>query len=92
MVVFILLLGLIFFYKKNLEFIIEYVVDFDKCRYVMRYEVVWYYIDIDYWDMYLFKKVLCDWIEVLIKYIFLYLVNVIGDIMVFMFDFLFGKG
>lgn len=76
MVVFIFLVEMMLFFCYNLEYFIDYVVDFDKCWYVIKYEVVWYYIDIDYWGEYFFLEVLCNWIEVFFCYGELELVQV----------------
>lgn len=86
MAVFIFLLEMIVFYKKNLEYVIEYVVDFDKCCYVICYEVVCYYIDIDYWGIYFFLEVLRDWMEVLMKFMEVGVVDFDGDMILFYWD------
>ena len=68
MAVFTLPPPLISFFKKNIEYLTDHAVDPDKRRYATKHEAVRHYIDIDIWEEYPFDTIPKNWVDALIKY------------------------
>ncbi len=66
---------MIVFYKKHIEYLTEHAVDPDKRRYATKYEAPRHFIDIDRWDVYPFSKVPRDWVDALMQYTDIFVVN-----------------
>ncbi|MCP3933399.1 MAG: hypothetical protein GY705_30385 [Bacteroidetes bacterium] len=79
MAVFTLPPEMIVFYKKHIEYITEHAVDPDKRRYATKHEGVRHFIDIDHWGEYPFPDLPRDWVEALMKYTDVYVVNEDND-------------
>lgn len=70
---------MIVFYKKHIEYLTEHAVDPDKRRYATKHEAPRHFIDIDRWDVYPFEKVPRDWLDALIQYTDILVVNTKND-------------
>lgn len=79
MAVFTLPASMMGFYKKHLEYLTEHAVDPDKRRYATPHEAVRHYIDLDQWGKYPFEEVPRDWVDALIQYTDVYLIDHTGD-------------
>ena len=73
--VFTLPADLIGIYKKNINFITEHAVDPDKRRYASKFEAIRHYIDIDHWGAPPFNEVPRKWLDCMMVYTDLYLIN-----------------
>ena len=67
------------FYKKHIEYLTEHAVDPDKRRYATPHEAVRHYIDLDQWGTYPFEAVPRNWIDALMYYTDIFMVNHSGD-------------
>lgn len=67
------------FFKKQIEYLTEHAVDPDKRRYATKFEAVRHYIDIDHWGEYPFPEVPRDWVDALMAYSDVYIVDSRGD-------------
>ncbi len=66
---------LIGFYKKNIEFITEHAVDPDKRRYASKFEAIRHYIDLDHWGTFPFDNLPRKWVDALMKFTDVYVVQ-----------------
>ena len=79
MAVFTLPPEMMVFYKKNIEYITDHAVDADKRRYASKHEAVRHYIDIDHWGEYPYPDLPRNWIDVMMKYTELFIVDSKND-------------
>ncbi len=77
--VFTLPSDLILFYKKNIDFITEHAADPDKRRYASKFEAIRHYIDIDHWGAPPFNEVPRKWLDCMMAYTDLLLINENAD-------------
>ncbi len=77
--VFTLPTEMIGFYKKHIEYITEHAIDPDKRRYASRFEAPRHFIDIDHWGTYPFPEVPRDFVDALMRYTAVHIVNSSGD-------------
>ncbi len=70
---------MMFFYKKNIDFLTDHSIDPDKRRYASPYEAVRHYIDLDIYGELPFNNVPRTWTDALIQYSDLYFLNEKSD-------------
>ena len=67
------------FFKKNIEYLTNHAVDPDMRRYAAKHEAVRHYIDLDVWGKPPFDNVPRNWVDMLIKFTQVDVVNAVGD-------------
>lgn len=73
--VFLLPPEMMFFFKKNIDFLTDHAVDPDKRRYASPYEAVRHYIDLDVYGEMPFAQVPRGWTDALIQYSDIYFLD-----------------
>ncbi len=75
MAVFTLPPEMMYFFKKNIEFLTDHAPDPDRRKYIDLHEAVKHYIDIDYWGTYPFADLPRKWTNAMTKYVEIYAVS-----------------